>query len=411
MLLLTACFESAERGPYLQNASSTSMVIRWRDGVTDLSRVNYGTQAGVLMQVAETTATTDDHVVLLENLTPETVYYYKVNGANKGEFSFKTPPVEGVARPTRVWILGDSGRANEDAMQVRDAFYEFNGGKTTDLVLMLGDNAYKEGSDHDYQEGLFDMYGQTLHYTPLYPSIGNHDIIADGPSTYFSIFTLPIDGKTGGVPSENEAYYSFNYSNIHFVTLDSVLSNRSPDGTMYRWLAADLAANTQDWTVVFFHHPPYSRGKHNSDSAGLAMADMRKNFTGLFEEFGVDLVFSGHNHNYERSFLIRGHRGKSNSFVEAMKTDSGDGRKDGDGAYEIPANKTNHGIVYTVAGSSSRARSLERSKGVLLNHPVHYLSMRELGSVVLDFNGDVVDFNFVSPNPEAIDYFTVLRRK
>ena len=134
------------------------------------------------------------------------------------------------------------------------------------------------------------------------------------------------------------------------------------------------------------------------------MMDMRENFTALFEEFGVDLVYTGHSHNYERSFPIKGHRGVAASFLETMKTDSGDGRKDGDGEYRVPANSTEHGIIYTVAGSSSKWRTAP------LNHPVHYLSMPQLGSVVLDFNGDTLDVTFVSPNPDAIDYFTVLRK-
>jgi hypothetical protein len=87
-----------------------------------------------------------------------------------------------------------------------------------------------------------------------------------------------------------------------------------------------------------------------------------------------------------------------------MKTDPGDGRKDGDGEYRVPANSTDHGIIYTVAGSSGKTRKSP------LNHPIHYLSMAELGSVVLDFNGDRLDVTFVSPNTDAVDYYTVLRQ-
>ncbi|MCP4186082.1 MAG: metallophosphoesterase family protein, partial [Gammaproteobacteria bacterium] len=219
---------------------------------------------------------------MLKNLIPDTRYYYQVNDSTETVFSFRTPPVEGVVRPTRVWVLGDSGTADTNARNVKNAFEEFNGGSATDLLLMLGDNAYDSGADCEYQKAVFDMYPSTIAETPLMPTIGNHDAETDGGSPYRNIFTLPRDGKTGGVPSGTESYYSFNYSNIHFVSLDSETSDRSPTGAMYSWLMADLVANTQDWTVVYFHHPPYSKGSHDSDNAG-AMSDMREHYTALFE--------------------------------------------------------------------------------------------------------------------------------
>ncbi len=403
-LLLAACVEPDDvRGPYLQNPSSTSMVIKWRSDETYQSRVFYGTSPQELFeQRVAMKSDSFDHEVLLENLTPDTLYYYRVNGANRSVFTFRTPPVEGDAISTRVWILGDAGTADSNARDVRDAFYKFNQDSSTNMMIMLGDNAYKNGSDRDYQEAFFDVYAASLYSTPVWSTIGNHDARSDGGAPYFDIFTLPSDGKTGGVPSGTEAYYSFNYSNIHFVSLDSEISDRSSAGAMYSWLMTDLAANTQDWTVVFFHQPPYSRGTHNSDLTAIPpCADMRENFTAIFELYGVDLVFTGHSHNYERSFPVLGHRGSSGTFLQSMKTDSGNGRKDDDGAYRKRFNSNDYGVIYTVAGSAGKTRSAP------LNHPVHYVSMSQLGSVVLDFNNDVVDVTFVSPNPDAIDYYTV----
>ncbi|MCG6889131.1 MAG: metallophosphoesterase family protein [Gammaproteobacteria bacterium] len=391
------------RGPYLQNISSTSIVIKWRSEQQTISRVRYGSSPNALVAVQEDQSIDVDHEVGLGNLVPDTRYYYAVNDTAETVFSFRTPPVEGTARPSRVWIVGDSGTADKNAKNVRDAFVDFNGSNATDLLLMLGDNAYDSGADCEYQRAFFDMYPATIAATPVMPTIGNHDAREDGGAPYFNIFNLPIDGNTGGVPSGTEAYYSFNYANIHFVSLDSETSNRSPSGAMYSWLMADLAANTQDWTVVYFHHPPYSKGTHDSDQPGTAMADMREYYTPVFEMYGVDLVFSGHSHNYERSFPILGHRGTSATFLESMKTDTGNGRKDGDGEYTKPYNSVNQGIVYTVAGSSGKTRSAP------LNHPVHYLSMSKLGSVVLDFDGDQLNVTFVSPDPAAIDYYSIVK--
>ena len=86
-----------------------------------------------------------------------------------------------------------------------------------------------------------------------------------------------------------------------------------------------------------------------------------------------------------------------------MKLDSGDGRKDGDGAYQLASSGENNGVIYTVAGSSGF------TKGGKFGHAAHFVSMKELGSVVMDFNGDSVDVRFVSPNPDAIDYYSVTK--
>lgn len=404
-VMLNACAETSEfdRGPYLQSPSSTSIIIKWRFSEEALAQVRYGTSPGALTELVERESDSFEHEILLTDLVPDTVYYYSVNDDENIEHSFRTPPPEGDARPTRIWVVGDSGTADSNARSVRNAFYDFNQGSASDLMIMLGDNAYQNGTQTDYQQAFFEMYPATIASTPVMPTIGNHDARADNGAAYFDIFNLPQDGSSGGVPSGTEAYYSFNYANIHFVSLDSEVSDRSPTGAMYSWLVADLAASTQDWVVVYFHHPPYSKGTHDSDTAESPMSEMRENYTDIFELYGVDLVFAGHSHNYERSFPIHGHRGSSDTFLESMKTDSGDGRKDGDGEYQKLYNSSDSGVIYTVAGTSGKTRSAP------LNHPVHYVAMSELGSVVLDFDGDQVNVTFVSPNPAAIDYFTVVK--
>ena len=398
-------WQTVDRGPYLQNMTSTSMVIKWRGENTGLSEVRYGISPDNLVELAGQQSDSIDHEVLLRNLKPDTRYFYKVNNDSESVFSFKTPPMEGSAKPIRVWVVGDSGTADDRAESVKQAFYDFNQGSTTDLMLMLGDNAYDDGTDCEYQRGFFDMYPATIAQTAVMPTIGNHDAQTDNGAPYFEIFTLPSGGHSGAPPSGTEAYYSFNYANIHFVSLDSETSDRSTSGAMYNWLMADLAASTQDWTVVYFHHPPYSKGTHDSDAPGLAMEDMREHFTPVFEMFGVDLVLTGHSHVYERSFPIRGHRGTSDTFLESMKTDAGDGRTDGDGEYRTPIGSTDHGVIYTVAGSSGKTRAAP------LDHPVHYIAFSELGSLVLDFDDNILDVTFVSPNSDAVDYFSVVKTK
>ena len=154
---------------------------------------------------------------------------------------------------------------------VRAAYDSVTGGQETDVWLMLGDNAYSFGTQRDYQEWLFGTFPEMLRRCVLWPAIGNHDVVAGASpvrlAPYFDIFSLPTGGEAGGVGSGSEAYYSFDYANIHFVVLDSQGSDRSepPLGAMLNWLQNDLAMTEQQWIIAFWHHPPYSDGSHDSD--------------------------------------------------------------------------------------------------------------------------------------------------
>src|SRR5216117_1053841 len=115
--------------------------------------------------------------------------------------------------------------ASTNQAAVRDAYLAFTGSRHTDLWLMLGDNAYPDGTDAQYQAAVFDMYPALLHNSPVWPTLGNHDGQSADSATqsgpYYDIFTLPTQAEAGGVASGTEAYYSFDYGNMHFVVLDS----------------------------------------------------------------------------------------------------------------------------------------------------------------------------------------------
>ena len=113
--------------------------------------------------------------------------------------------------------------------------------------------------------------------------------------------------------------------------LESHGIDRSPAGAMMTWLEQDLAATAQDWIVAFWHHPPYSKGGHDSD-VEVELLQMRENAVPILDDYGVDLTLTGHSHSYERSFLIDGHYGDSATFSGSMKIDGGDGAPSGDGA-------------------------------------------------------------------------------
>ena len=401
---------SVTRGPYLQMASSSSMTIRWRTSTATDSEVRAGTSANNLSKIERSSTQTTEHEIRLTDLTPNTTYYYSIGSSSSvlgsgTSYFFKTPPTTGSRNPTRIWVIGDSGTANSDAEAVYDAYRTLTGTAYTDLWLMLGDNAYNTGTDTEYQQAVFDLYPELLKQTVVWPTIGNHDgTTADSESEsgpYYDIFTLPRQAESGGLASGTEAYYAFDYGNVHFVVLDSYETDRSETGAMMQWLRSDLQNTNADWIIAFWHHPPYSKGSHDSDSDDR-MTDMRSIALPILEGYGVDLVLTGHSHAYERSKFLDGHYQTSDTFSNSYEIDNGSGRTDGTGAYKKKMGAPHSGAVYVVAGSSGQVSSSGN-----LDHPAMYLSLRELGSMILDVNGLTLNASFIDDTGTKRDYFTL----
>jgi hypothetical protein len=211
------------------------------------------------------------------------------------------------------------------------------------------------------------------------------------------------------VPSGTRRYYSFDYGNIHFVCLDSESSDRTGTGPMATWLRSDLAANGRDWLVAYWHSPPYTKGSHDSDNdfdtAGH-LKEMREVFVPILESNGVDVVLGGHSHNYERSYLINGHYGKSPSFASSMLKDGGSGRVGQTGAYLKPTRGpgANEGTIYSVVGSSGFATFPSGSR-----HAAMHVQLLQMGSLVLDIDGNRLDGRFVRETGAIDDAFTIVK--
>jgi hypothetical protein len=315
------------------------------------------------------------------------------------------------------------------------------GSRVPDLNLQLGDNAYNAGTDAEYQSGYWLMYPTIFRKMPQWSTLGNHD--ANNGDTnplnnthpYFSMFTFPTAGECGGLASGTEHYYSFDYGNIHFVCLDSqtTLANNSPTAPQTVWLTNDLASTTKTWIIAFFHHPPYSKGSHDSDSEAQ-MVTMRQVYNPILEAGGVDLVLTGHSHNYERSVLLDGNYGTTGTITAAMKKNAGNGSTTGfttsasgvirnaangftatatingtvippDGAYKKPLTgpRDHFGAVYNTAGMSGQA------DGGPINHSAMYISYSQVGTVNLDINGNTLVATFIQSGGSAPDNYTITK--
>ena len=411
------------RGPYLQKAAPNRMTIRWRSSAAVVGRVRYGTSAASLNLSADEVSATTEHIVELTGLAANTIYFYSVGSATDTlasgtDFYFRTSPAAGTAVSTRVWVLGDAGTATANQTAVRDAFYTWTGAQVPNLVLQLGDNAYNSGTDAEFQNAVFNIYPTMMRKVPFWSCLGNHETAQATAfvDTYpfFDIYTFPAAGECGGVPSGTKHYYSFDYGNIHFVCLDSMTASRSAAGAMATWLQSDLASTTARWIVCYFHHPPYTKGSHNSDTE-TELIEMRQNLLPILEVGGVDLVLSGHSHCYERSKLIDGFYATPTLAAGGTFKNSGDGRTTGAGAYVKPLTgpRDHFGAVYAVAGSAGQATSWTGGSTALVNptpHPVMFASLLRLGSMVLEINGNRLDASFLNSSGVVEDTFTVIKQ-
>lgn len=399
------------RQPYLQIAAPTAMTVKWRTAESHAGRVWYGAAPGALTQFADETVARTNHEIRITGLQPDTRYYYGVgspnlivSGNDAGTF-FQTPPIAGRSKPTRIWALGDAGFGSAGQTNTRNAYYATVGTRHTDIMLMLGDNAYNSGLDSEYQSLFFDFYDPIIRKSHVWSTIGNHEIFAASPYPYYDIFSFPTAGESGGVASGSEAYYSFDHGNIHFICLDSVVSNRTAAGPMATWLASDIASTNARWIIGFFHHPPYTRGGYNSDTMTESIA-MRANLLPILEQYGVDVVLTGHDHNYERTWLISGNYGSSSTFNPAtMKKDPGFGRPLTDGPYvkNVNVSESNKGTVYIVAGSAGSLYTAPTA------HPAIAVGLNLLGTAILDIDGNRLDMSFLKADGTVGDNFTIVK--
>ncbi len=408
-------FYTGDRGPYLQMMTSNAVTIRWQSKKEFKGAVSYGLKSNQLNKTQYEDIANEEHEIRLTGLKPGTTYFYSVgdgkNDSIKGtDFWFKTSPKINVNsdESVRFWVTGDQGYPNLIQDQVRDAMLgwvkqnprSINESPTVDFWLTTGDNAYRSGTNDQFQAGFFEPYKSILRNTPVWPIYGNHDARR---WVFFDIFTFPTKAESGGIASGSEHYYSFDYANIHFVMLDTEESSHDINGEMLSWLKEDLQATKQQWLIAFLHHPPYTKGSHNSDNKRDSrgrLITVRENILPMLEKAGVDLVLSGHSHMYERSDLINCHYGLSSTFTSDMVR-----AKDKNNSY-IKKNENisaNSGTVYSVIGSSSKVDNGP------LDHPAMPHSLKEAGSMIFDVNKNELKAYFINNSGQVKDQFEIIK--
>lgn len=417
---------SITRGPYLQMGNQTAVSVRWRTSIAATGKVKYGTTFGVYTDSVQHTTSLTEHELRITGLLADTKYYYSV-GTTTGVIEatalnyFNTAPTPSTTRKVRIAAYGDCGNNSSNQVNVRNAYLNYMGSNPTDVWLLLGDNAYDEGTDGEYQTNFFNIYKDNLlKNIYLFPTPGNHDYANnssrqdDHNIPYLANFTLPANGECGGVASGKEEYYSFDYGDIHFICLDAYgeESNKrfyDTSSAQITWLKNDLAANARKWTIAYWHHPPYTMGSHNSDTESDLVA-IRQKVIRILERNGVDLILNGHSHDYERSYLIKGHYGLENTFSFTTNAVSNSSAKyDGSSnacPYLTPSAKTLHGTVYVVAGSAGQVGGTSSS---FPHASSYYANATTGGSLLVEIEGNRLDAKFIAADNTIKDKFTILK--
>ncbi|UAC48375.1 metallophosphoesterase family protein [Bacillus aquiflavi] len=130
--------------------------------------------------------------------------------------------------------------------------------------------------------------------TPIVPTVGNHENIGNGVETYKQLFRMPQNGPEGFKGTA----YSFDYGNAHFAVLNT---ETTKEGLIAQgeWLKADMAKSKNKWKIVVFHRAPYYSNPQGGSGTVLDV------FPKVFDEIGIDLAISGHDHSYVRTFPLK----------------------------------------------------------------------------------------------------------
>ncbi len=190
-----------------------------------------------------------------------------------------TPAATRAPAEVRFAVIGDFGRSGPAEAAVAALVHSWR----PDFILSVGDNDYPVGGADTMQQNVLRYYGEDIAAGRFFPALGNHDWGTGKIDAYLRYLH----------PLGNGRYYQFARGAVHIFVLDSDYHEPDgavPDGKQAQWLREQLAAATEPWKIVAFHHPPYSSGHHGST----------ERMRWPFAEWGATAVITGHDHDYER---------------------------------------------------------------------------------------------------------------
>lgn len=298
------------------------------------------------------------YTVNLTGLNPDTKYMYRVGreGVFSDTLSFTT--ASDTDNFTFLY-MGDIQSGYKEWGDMADSLYRDN--PEIKFSLLGGDLTDNSNDENEWKQFL-DSATRVFSRIPMMPTLGNHD-----GYMYLKFFALPTNGPEG----LQQEFYSFDYGNAHFVILNS---NNNTNETAKQWLREDLQNTTKKWKFAVFHHPAYQAFDDNKNIDD----SIQENWIPILEQYGVDMVFVGHQHLYMRTHPI---------YQGEVQTDS-----------------EAYGIVYVMGNAGSKFY-----KG---GQDFPYIAIEETGSnyQIININGDDLTLTAKKANGELIENFTLQKR-
>jgi len=322
----------------------------------------------------------------LANLHPGKTFEYRVKQDSLVGFAAVSTARKNETQPYRFVVMGDLGANTVGQKEV--AYQCFK--RKPDFVVIPGDIAYDFGLLSEYLVKFFPIYNSDestpqsgaplMRSVPFIPVLGNHDIgLGAGWPTdfnrlkdalaYFLVWSEPLNGplkkaaaeytpKLKGEESRVQPFltsagdkypqmanYSFDYGNSHWLVLDANPYMDWTNSTLRAWVEDDLKSARAKWKFVTFHQPGFSRDPHH------ALEQRMRVLSDIFQEQQVDIVFSGHAHNYQRSYPMT-FKPKGNEHALVMNTDGTvSGIMNFDKVFDGKKETTPRGVIYIVTGA------------------------------------------------------------
>lgn len=296
--------------PYLQNMQSDRVTVMWATTTSGSGVVQYSPDRSfsrsVLASIREFLSSETglglpfyQHQAEITGLAAGAEYFYRVLVDGQiltlgDELRFRTAG----PGPFNFLAFGDSGAGTLEQAQLATRMSL----ERPALVVHTGDLAYMNGTFGEFQARHFGYYWELMKRTPFFPTPGNHEYYTNNAAPYLALHSLPAANVPAG---ERGRYYSFDWGNAHFVSLDTnapLAEAVKGTGAMLEWLENDLRNTRQFWRVVYFHHAPYAAGPNAGDPI---LPTVRERVAPILDRHDVQLVLNGHEHSYQRSLPIR----------------------------------------------------------------------------------------------------------
>ena len=287
------------KGPYLSwvDDPTTTMTISWQTPIQTNGIVQWGNTTNYGNSIAGSSSVDNLYSVTITGLEPNTIYHYRIisNIRNYTQLVedhwFKTAPNSTVSfsfiayGDSRPDIFGNSGHRYVCNQMLKTE-------PNPAFILHTGDIVFQSNMENQWNQFFYELK-DIIDHAPLFTALGNHEYNEFGGDYgwhYFNYFNYPA--------ANNEWYYSFNYSNVHVISLNLSVSDVQISSAQINWLKNDLEkvnkSSNINWIVIFFHVPLYSSGGFGDDPLAISALEQ------IFIDYKVDLVISGHDHQYER---------------------------------------------------------------------------------------------------------------